>query len=248
MRTHRGNIAARAAKRTGTLLGGTALVLALAACGFADGDDRQSPSAGNDDGTTVAAPGESSSAPAPSDEETGATGTDATPADDATASADPVADGPTTEGPEPSSDTSDATEASTEPSTGDGGGDQGDEEETEADGYILPVEEADLPGAEALAKDFSMAVAEGDVGYACGLVDVPTEDGSPAVPDCEQEIADLQETFRQAAEDGTVDRLTAQLGPDGAIFVSDGAFIVPVIKGMDGELYVELASFGSQEI
>lgn len=115
-----------------------------------------------------------------------------------------------------------------------------------------PATDADLEPAKQRFVDFYQAIGNGDLEGACAMIlDPSTGTGmtsGSAKDGCTQGLQSSQSTYAANKDAVTVDVLDAQLSPDGTVTVSPkGAseqLQVPVTKGADGQLYIDLDRVG----
>lgn len=115
-----------------------------------------------------------------------------------------------------------------------------------------PATDADLEPAKQRFVDFYQATGNGDLEGACAMVLDPSTGKDMASSDlkdtCTQALESSQSTYAANKDTVTADGLDAQLAPDGTVTVSpkgaSGELQVPIAKGADGQLYVDLISAG----
>lgn len=122
---------------------------------------------------------------------------------------------------------------------------------TEA-GAPAAATEADLEPAKQRVVDFVKAAGGGDLDGACGMVyDSSTGTGfSGALLDgCKQGLEGEVDTFASVKDLISVDMLTAELDASGAVsvdFKDSSGNPIPVVKGSDGQMYIDLITMVGQ--
>lgn len=103
--------------------------------------------------------------------------------------------------------------------------------------------DADIEPAKQRVVEFIKATGNGDLDGACGMVyDKDTKGGftGDLLKGCKIGLEGQVATFSQIKDSVTPEMMTAQLDPSGVVNIDLGGTKIPVVKGADGQLYIDM--------